>query len=366
MKICFLGSKSYPALMGGIQTHISEIAPRLEKKGFSIYIITAKENGQKSEEIIEGVRIFRLPYLKWHLAVKISMMPEVLSLTKRIDPDIVHAHDATMGFAASTFLSGCPIVYTAHASSWKSNEWRFPINHIIHFFQIMAFSKANTVFCVDKDTFQTVKKYNKSPILIHNGIDIEKFNQKYQIPKQYHPNKIRLLFVGRIVPVKGLHILLKSINSLIKSDLDKIELYIIGTGPILEDLKTLAINIPQIKFIGMIPHDDIVPFYIHSNIFILPSLSEGMPFSLLEAMAARNACICTSVGDISMHFNDRKELIIINPNNHIELAAAIHCLINNTELREELGLNAKAKITKEYQWSDVVDKLEKTYYHLST
>jgi glycosyltransferase involved in cell wall biosynthesis len=94
---------------------------------------------------------------------------------------------------------------------------------------------------------------------------------------------------------------------------------------------------------------------------VLPSIYEGLPIALLEAMASSNACIATDIADISQRFNNGKELILVEPGNVDKLSRAVGDLIHDEKKRRMLARNAKDKMKKDYDWDSIVDQIEKIY-----
>ena len=361
MKICFLGSKTYPPIMGGIETHVFEIAPRLVKAGFEISVIVGKGKNEKWFEVIDGVKIIRITHSSNKYLSKLTMLPKVLNAIKKIKPDIYHAHDATMGFASCTFLRDKPSIYTVHAISYSKQEWNFPISSIIKLYQTTAFKKANIVLCVDTKTKKIIQQYREQVMLINNGVNLDVLSHEYECPKIYDRKKIKILFIGRLVKVKGLELLFKAIQSLPKEIRKIIQIIIIGTGPLFKKYSNMIKQIPEIRMVGGISHQHIFPYFKFADIFVLPSYSEGLPISLLEAMCFKNACISTSVGDIPYRFDDNKDLLLIPPGNFIVLRNALIKMISNQQLRIYLGNNASKRINSEYSWEKIINKLIKIY-----
>ena len=352
--------------MGGIETHVFEIAPRLVKAGFEISVIVGKGKNEKRFEVIDGVKIIRVTHSSNKFLSKLTMLPKVLDAVKEIKPDIYHAHDATMGFAACTFLRDRPSIYTAHAISYREQEWKFPISSIIKFYQTTAFKKANVVLCVDTKTKKIIQNYRKQITLINNGVNLDVLLKEYKCPRSYDSKKIKILFIGRLVEVKGLDLLFKAIQLLPKEIRNLIQVIIIGTGPLYRRYLNIASRIPEIIMIGGIPHQEIFPYFKYADIFVLPSYSEGLPVSLLEAMGFKNACISTSVGDIPSRFKDKKELLLVPPGNLSLFQAALIKLISGEQMRIKLGQLANEKIINEYSWENTLKELIKIYRSITS
>jgi glycosyltransferase involved in cell wall biosynthesis len=162
-----------------------------------------------------------------------------------------------------------------------------------------------------------------------------------------------ITFVGRLIAVKGVDLLIKAVKDI----KHKINVLIVGDGPERENLENMIKNLGlnrKVIFAGW--RTDIPAILRATDIFVLPSYSEGLPIALLEAMAAGKACVVT---DIGLPVKNGENAIVIKPGNVAELKEALEYLIENKELREKLGKNAKNEASK-FSWN----KAAKKYYIL--
>jgi glycosyltransferase involved in cell wall biosynthesis len=122
------------------------------------------------------------------------------------------------------------------------------------------------------------------------------------------------------------------------------------------------LNLPDIYFLGRVPKNDLVYAYLSADIFVFPSLRKGLPLSVLEAMA----CGLPVVGFDVPGMND----VIVNGENGLlvpardpkALANAVLALLNDEDLRRELGQKARKLVVEKYNWDTVISKIEKIYY----
>jgi glycosyltransferase involved in cell wall biosynthesis len=251
------------------------------------------------------------------------------------------------------FLNAKPLIYTAHGIGYVRSDWTPPIRLSLWTLEQIIFRRADKLLTVDYQSKVILNRIRDDVQVIHNGVDLDRFKQKKDIPPEFNPDKLRVIFAGRLIPTKGAHLLIDSFN-----DCDA-ELYIIGKGPEEKKLKKMISKKDNVKFIGYVK--DIVPYFQHADIFVLPSIYEGLPITLLEAMASNNACIVTDIADLSQRFNNDKELILVEPGNVDELSRTLSDLINDERKRRMLARNAKDKMKKDYDWDSIVDQIEKIY-----
>jgi len=203
--------------------------------------------------------------------------------------------------------------------------------------------------------------------IIPNGLDIEYINQVLLANKQplidsFESKKV-ILFVGRLVPHKGAQYLLKSIK-IYSKDIRKNNtiLLIVGNGPQQLYLKQF-VNENKIDdlvfFTGLITDNKKFEYFQKSHIFVLPSLSEGLPTTILEAMFFGLPVIATDLPVIRQYFSDN--LIIIPEKDPERLGKALLLLIQNQKLCQNLSVKAKEKIIHEFTWHKIIQNYLEFY-----
>ncbi|MFA7575320.1 MAG: glycosyltransferase family 4 protein, partial [Arcobacteraceae bacterium] len=197
-----------------------------------------------------------------------------------------------------------------------------------------------------------------------NGVDLEKFKQ---INKKRN-EQIIFLFVGRLEKLKGLTYLIEAVN-ILKRENTEFVVWIIGEGNESVNFKNLVwkYNLEKyINFFGSKTNQDTVSYYVSSDVFILPSLKEGFPLTLLEAWAAGLPVIISDVGNVSEICRDKENALIIPPGNSQKITEAMKLLIDDEHLREKLGENGKELVEKKYSWEKISKEFEIIYKDLVT
>jgi glycosyltransferase involved in cell wall biosynthesis len=156
-----------------------------------------------------------------------------------------------------------------------------------------------------------------------------------------HNEPHQLLYVGRLVPVKGLQYLLRAVKILLESETE-VELQIVGDGcekPRLEEFASGLGITDQIHFRGRVAFGpELSDIYMSADIFVLPSLSEGLPKTLLEAMAFGLPVIATKVGGVTAVIRDSGAGILVEPHSSEAIASAVEQLVSNARMRKEIVL----------------------------
>jgi len=204
---------------------------------------------------------------------------------------------------------------------------------------------------------------------IPNGIDTEYFKldldasflrAKFSIER----NEKVLLFVGRLVTVKRVDILIMLTKSLIKEGF-KIKTVIVGDGPQRKYYEGLSTSIKKhVVFVGHIPKSQVSRYYLLADIFILPSLSEGLPTVLLEASAAGKPCVATDVNGVSDIIVDGRTGYLVQKSDVGGFKRYVKMLLENEGVLKRFGSNAAKFVKENFSWSVIVDKYEKVYQEI--
>lgn len=352
-----LGGRYYPPRIGGIERHLFGICPLLVQKGYDVHVIVGQEPNRPMTEFLDGVKIHRVPYNRLRLLNKVSMVPWVFKLVDKIRPDVIHAHDAVMGYNSSK-RHPTKTLYTAHGIGYLRNDWNIIVRRILKKYETYTFKHAQRILVVDRLSKAEIEKYRKNDInLINLGINIYDKTQTIR-PAEYSTEFLNLLTAGRMIKSKGFQILIEAFKQLPPEIKSRAKLFLIGDGPYRKNLLKLINSESNIHHLGFVK--DITPYFAYADCFILPSLYEGLPATLLEAMGAGLACISTDVSDIKIRFPNN-ELIIVPANDITSMKNALNTLISNNELRARLGANSINIIKHSYNWSQLVDQLDHEY-----
>jgi colanic acid/amylovoran biosynthesis glycosyltransferase len=169
-------------------------------------------------------------------------------------------------------------------------------------------------------------------------------------PFRENPSPFEILFVGRLVPVKGLFILMDALRRLVR-DGHSVRLRIAGDGPDRAGLELIVaergLN-QHVIFEGWQNPDSVRALYRQADVFALPSFAEGIPVVLMEAMAMEIPCVTTRITGIPELIRDQVDGLLVTPSSEEELAAAIARLMDDCKLRRELGESSRRRILEDY------------------
>lgn len=359
--------------VGGAETQLKELAPRLMNRSVDLHILTRKYvPGLSSFERIDGVPVYRLPAPGPKLMA--SLMFTLFALLKllRLRPQLVHAHEfispATVALLARRWLK-IPIVITPHRSGSIGDVQK--MNHKPGGEMKLRTIKNKT------DHFVVISDEIERELLglgisesrmarIANGVDIDRFTPPSVEERKGLRSKLNLpsdavvvIFSGRLVPEKRLDLLLAAWEVL-QVDYSKAALLILGTGPEEKKLKDRANG--KVLFLGS--RDDVVPWLKASDLFVLPSDAEGFSVALLEAMACGLAPLVTDVGGAREVIRHADNGWLIPPGNQRELETSLKLMVGDPGLIRKLGRNARKKVADNYSVDNAADQLASLYRHL--
>lgn len=333
VKVLILGSKEFPMgtnkgddplPSGGFEVYTENLVNELKKyNDIWPVVITRKFENSKSYEN-NGVEVHRVKWLKGTLFRGPSF--NLFSFFKALflKYDCILANGWMSGFF-SLFLSkikGCGVILRPGGNSFMQPQ--FPLKSLIKRMETFAYSHANNVVFGSKseeDRFAELFGFlPKVRTIIPTGIGLLETKEREQ-------EEIVISYVGRLVKVKGVEYLIEAARSLVQ----QFRLMIVGDGPERKSLMDLAEGDKRIEFLGF--RTDVRDLLEKTDIFVLPSLSEGVPIGLLEAMAAGCACVVTRIG---LPVSDGKDGLVVEPGDSSDLAIAIEKLMTDKDLRKAM------------------------------
>ena len=335
MRIAVMGCKSYPPgkFAGGIETYVLETIQRM-KAQFDFQVLTME--GQ-------GSGVHTVPYLPTRITRTPSYNFFSMMNLGKISPDLIHAHESWAGlWAAFRPDKKVPVLLTMHALDSLQPEWKMfklPFSMI----ERSALAVADRVLVPSEYTrLQLVQyrglAYEKCEVL-PNGVDVKKYQSKKK------PKDFSILFSGRLTESKNLFSLLEAMRRL-----PDFKLKVAGTGPIEGQLKKVAPK--NVEFLGF--RKDIPNLLADAELFVLPSFSEGSPFSVLEAMAAGKAVVASGVGGVPEMVVDTGVLTGTDVNSIVD--GIIEAKSNAKKFGEMAQRRAQG-----FDWEIICKKLAKIY-----
>lgn len=348
------------ANFGGAQRYVSELALEAKKRGNDVLVLSG-EGGKLFDKLkSEKIRTIELPNLGRDISLskEVKSFFEILNVLRREHPDVFHINSSKMGGlgALAARLAGTrKIIFTAHG--WAFNEPR-PLwqRVVIKFFVWITLILAHHTISVSektrKDTALLPLVGGKVSVIYNGTRDFKLI-----------PRGSEIFTVGAISElhkIKGLDILLKAWAKFIKGR--KAHLVIVGEGEERPNLENMANNMDisdSITFRGFV--ENARSILGDFDIFCLPSRSEAMPYSLLEAGSAELPVIATNVGGVPEVIENGLNGILVKPEDSEALFSSLALLAGDENLRKRLGENLKATIKEKFSFEQMAEKTFKLY-----
>jgi glycosyltransferase involved in cell wall biosynthesis len=279
---------------------------------------------------------------------------------------MIHTHGYkadVYGYRASRNVSR-PIVATCH--NWCEDSARLRLYAALDRWTLRRFSRVIAVSAAVAARLERAGVPRRRISLIDNGVDLEAFASAVPDFAKEIGKGSRLLIgmVARLVPEKGCFDLVKVARTILEKCPEALFVFI-GDGPARSGLESLARELgvaDSILFAGQ--RSDMPSIYASLDIFVLPSLNEGMPMSILEAMAARKPVIATRVGAVEKLVTPGETGLLVSAGDVAGLAQAIETLATNESLRVRLGKRAQAKVTAQYSAAAMAERYIRIYEEL--
>jgi len=299
---------------------------------------------------------------------------EFYRLLKKNNYDLVHLNPSLnlkSFFRDSIFALICIMVKVKMVVFWHGWQWGFEkkvVRKILFWFK-MTYGKANSMIILGKEFSDHLKTYDyKKPIhqvtTVADPMFFRSENKFDNHPLDTSSDKIlSVLFLSRIERVKGIYEALDSIEML-RKDHPNIELRIAGTGGELEAVTEYIAkkNIQGVKLLGWITGESKVKAFMESDVYLLPSYhGEGLPCSILEAMATGLPVLSTDVGGIKDFFEDKKMGYLIKMKDPADITEKIKLLINDREKIKSMGIYNIGYAQKRFTPEQVSANLEHIY-----
>lgn len=359
--------------LGGAEKRLINDLRFMDRDRFENTVVTLLKDNKLENEILNlGIRIYKLN-LKGLFDFK-----NILRLIKIIRSnkiDIVHTQlfwADILGRIAGSIACVPVIITTVQSSVYEpGNPYLFSLKR--------KWLDRITGYLFN-DGYIAVSEFVKKSIMtrlgikgskikvIYNNVDISNFDgtgtdRKKLLRKEIGVEGSDIVFsiVGRLNPPKGHKFLFEAI-SMMETNSSSIMLLVIGDGPSQKELENLSkkLNIEKkVRFLGL--RNDVKDLIGISDVFVFPTLSEGMPVALLEAMAMQKACVASRIAPVEEVIEDKKNGYLFTPGNSEELALILKDLCFAKEKMEEIGRNAFLSVREKFSAEKMAKELERYY-----
>lgn len=385
-RVCVVSALYHPDL-GGLGRQAQLLSERLRREGVDLFVISRKMDLPEGSAFSPGVEVVRVPALFGgrQILEEISLKNIAISLSfsagclvvlfaRRGRYDVVHFHGASIPlFVALPFLKlmGKKVVAKVAAANLGTEAGSLsgrygPIGNLL----ARMLRGVDAFVAISDEIREGLLRDGVSPERIHrisNFVDPHMFHppepgEKDRLKKTLgYGGAILVVSAGRLVPRKGVEYLLEAWKR-ITPEFATARLLILGDGPLRESLQAMAARYAigaSVQFAGSV--GNMSSYLRAADVFVLPSLQEGLPNSLLEAMASGLPIVATRIGgvvDVMIHGNAG---LLVPPADPAELGGALRVLLEDQGKRERFGLNAATTMESAFGLSSRVVTYKRLY-----
>jgi glycosyltransferase involved in cell wall biosynthesis len=374
-----------PRIIGGISPHVYYLSRNLAKNGVKVYVVTCDFPGAPQHEVVDGVEVFRVDSYKnpspdfatWIYLMNVNMQKEAAALVNSIggNVDIFHAHDwlvANAGIGLKHVFRK-PLLTTIHSTEiGRRNGIHFDYERMIHETEAWLTYEAWKVICCSDYMVSHVKWAFGLPtdklVMTPNGVDAEaytrieqqdlsSFRGKFALPEE----KI-VLFVGRLVYEKGVHVLVNAVPKILEKVNAKF--VIVGNGYMKEQLSNIVKNMGlahKVHFTGFVDDETLRKLQICADASVVPSLFEPFGIVAIEAMAAKSPVVVSDTGGLSEIVEHDVTGVKVYANNPDSLAWGITKVLLDENFANLIKVNAYKKVQEKYNWNKIAQQTKANY-----
>lgn len=362
MKIAFAGTFGIPARYGGFETCVEEISTRLVRRGYDVFVYCGYGHDSTTNRTYKGVKLIHHPYISSKFfGFPFRAFCSTMDVLFR-DIDIVQYFGTDSSFFTVLLrLSSKKTVLWLDGFAWDRDSYPKLVRFFLRMTAGLALHLPN-VSTVDSTFVRNWYRehYDKAPIYIPYGTKIERrvdedVLRKYELEKERY-----ILFVGRLVPEKGVNYLIEAFG---KIDTN-MKLAIVGSDlfdkTYEKSLKSKATK--NMKFFGFVYGEDYEELCKGAYLYVTPSKLEGTSPALLAAMGYGN---CALISDIPGNVEAVGDAgLVFEAGNVGDLRDKLEYLLNNQDVVEAYRKRAVERVKELYDWDRVTDQLEKVYLSL--
>jgi glycogen(starch) synthase len=389
-----------PRIVGGLGTYISEIAPRFVKMGSDVTVFTLNDGKLREHEVQNGIDVYRPEPLnsedvvptviaedirKWGPGIRFFAdltMSNILCANKLVndlvrkenrnfDAIIVHDWLSIMGGMIARREMQKPLIF--HLHSTEKGRTLGEGSKTVRDLEFTGGQKADHVVTVSyamRDELLSLGFQQGKINVVYNGVDPAKYDSERisrskveEIRAHYgiKPDEYMILFIGRIVVVKGVDRLVQAMVS-VRKKIPKAKLVIVGTSDMQYSIEELVRTLKLEECVKLrfewIPEEERIAHYAASDLCVFPSLYEPFGIVALEAMSMAKPVVVGARGVSGM-----KEFVVpsgdgqtgfhVNPYEPIDIAWGINSALENPERARIIGMNGRKLVLENFTWEDV-------------
>lgn len=369
MRIAMIGHKRYGSREGGVEVVVTELARRMAALGHEVTCydrsgadVMTGDAADGRERTVDGVRVVPVKTIdkKGLAALSSSYFATKAAIKDR--PNVIHYH--AEGPCVPLVLAkraGIRTVATIHGLDWQRAKWGKLASTYIKMGEKAAATKADGLIVLSEGVRRYFKEtYGREAVFIPNGVDAKEALPASVIKEKWNLEKDSyLLYLGRLVPEKRPELLIEAFRAL---ETNKLLVIAGGSSDTLayeKELRAAAQVDNRIVFTGFVNGEPLAELYSNCYAYVLPSDVEGMPMSLLEAMAYDRCCVTSDIPECADVLAGNG--VTFEKGSVDSLRSALRDLLADAGRAGALGAAAKAHVEQTYNWDSVVERTLEIY-----
>ncbi|MCW3999107.1 MAG: glycosyltransferase family 4 protein [Candidatus Bathyarchaeota archaeon] len=375
-----------PRVIGGISPHVYFLARDLVKQGINVHVVTCDFPNASTDEVMDGIEVHRIysyrnpspDFASWVYLMNVNMQKDAARLVRELGGkiDVFHAHDWLVADAAVGLkhVFRKPLLVTMHSTEIGRREsLHTTTENMIHETENWLTYEAWRVICCSHYMISHVKWAFSLPdnkmVMIPNGVyaktyeDLkveEEFRSNFALPEE----KI-VLFVGRLVYEKGIHVLVNAMPQVLSQVNAKF--IIVGSGYMKEQLQSIVHGLGldhKVFFEGFMDENSLLKLQKIADVTVVPSLFEPFGIVALEAMAAGSPVVVSDTGGMSEIVEHDVSGVKVYPNDASSLAWGINRVLLDEGYRGRLRQEAYRVVTERYGWDRIAQQTKRAYHEV--
>ena len=357
---------------GGMKEHVLTLAENFDRQRYNL-MVCGPDYGDIMKQL-QGMVV-----QTFSLALKGSFNPfqdvqviiQLIKLLRQHAVKIIHTHGAKAGLVGrlAARRAGVPIsiatfhnfIYGEEHPMWKKNSFAM--------IQRLLARQTDYAITVSEALGNEIKRVERFPdqrvTTIYNGINLNKFNQITEVTRKKRELGLEKYapvvgVVARLIPQKGVSCFLKAAK-IVQDHIPSVQFLVVGDGParLTLEQEAVSLGLKKILFAGF--RFDVPQLLPLINIFVIPSISEGLSIGALEAMAARRPIVASKVGGLPELLRHGKTGMLVPPNDPAALAKTIVTILERPFFAEILGLQARQDVEKRFSVNKMVYATQSVY-----
>lgn len=365
-------SPYYLPSTGGSEHYCHELSKRLVGKGYDVHVFTSRiGRSLPKTECVEGVNVHR--FFCPHIIGNVNPVTFILKELRSIKADVVHSHSyifltSNQAALARRQSRNPPLLLHLHGGVDAPITTHNLVSRLLFTFKQRVYDPtlgrwtveaADIVASVSRRDIELAKALlsdRANYVQVPNGVAVDDFYKADRVD-----DKIRISFIGRLEPWKGVDVFLKTMKML-DARFDDLEYVIVGDGSLYPQVaSSLSLFKNDIKLYGRVPHSMIPGILSSTDVLVCPSYTEGMPSVCLEALASSVPVVGSKVGGVPEVVVDGKTGFLMDPGDAKRCAELVSTLVSDADERYRMGRNGRRLVEAKYSWDTVVEQVETLY-----